>query len=357
MSDYQKVSDAIRACLAASELTWSDELPDLAANYAMFCREANERLRRCAEFMRKGLRSEAVHLAECQPNLFSLTAALSFPEANEWAQICAANSLAKPAALAVECLAELEKAAAMEKSLAPLLAQHRVLSLGKAPVRQRVEVLLALVQSDPGNACWREEIHLLESSRFDELREAAADALSANDNGAMSKLHAELANATWVTPLPADLREQLRRAAELQHARQAIDAARVLAGDMEAAMIAGDIQRGLHLRQRWLELSAALDAETRDEIRESLRPVLQWIEAEQERRPARADAQSLQTAPADEQSAKPVAAAPVHSSDRSRKMLRISGVLIFLIAVGIYAILRFLPAHAVWLKSLLSRLL
>ena len=49
MSDFQKITDAIRAFLVAGDRSWNNELPDLAANYAAACREANDRMRRCAE--------------------------------------------------------------------------------------------------------------------------------------------------------------------------------------------------------------------------------------------------------------------------------------------------------------------
>ncbi|HZK79639.1 MAG TPA: hypothetical protein VFC46_01195, partial [Humisphaera sp.] len=114
MSDFQKITDAIRAFLVAGDRSWNNELPDLAANYAAACREANDRMRRCAEYLRRGMRSEAVHLADCQPNLIEMAAALRFVETPDWAQVCAANGLTIAPPLIEGRADDLEEAREME---------------------------------------------------------------------------------------------------------------------------------------------------------------------------------------------------------------------------------------------------
>src|SRR5690348_11723918 len=63
------------------------EWEDVAAEYARLCREANDRLRRCGEFLSRGMRSESIHLAECQPNLLALAAALQIPDLPRWTRL------------------------------------------------------------------------------------------------------------------------------------------------------------------------------------------------------------------------------------------------------------------------------
>jgi len=358
MSDHQKISDAIRAFLAAGEFKWNNELPDLAGNYATLCREANERLRKCSDFLRRGLRSEAVHLAECQPNLMALTGALNFPEAGQWARLCAANSLPVGPTLVVEGLADLSQAGAVERTLSPLLAQHRVASLGKAPLHERVTVLLELARRDAQNPCWREEIQLLESSRFDELREAAAMAIAAGDAGALAAIQSELASQGWATPIPPDLREQLRAALAQHSALQSADTARALAEEMLGAMNSGDVSRCQQLRRRWEAVSSTLDAATLADIRDEIQPVLQWLDP--------APANPSPAAPAPDMEAAPPSLAPADESKprqeprqtggRFRKILVGAAVLLALAVLAAGVMLRFFPERAALIKEMLARL-
>ena len=84
MVDYKEIPELIRAFLAASDANgqrgWNDETADLAESYITLVKEANDRLRRCAEYLHRGMRSEAVHLAECQPRLLELAEALRLPD-------------------------------------------------------------------------------------------------------------------------------------------------------------------------------------------------------------------------------------------------------------------------------------
>src|SRR6185312_12112277 len=134
MADYHEIPEAIRAFLATEGHPWSEDLTEVAQAYARLCREANERLRRCADYLRRGMRSEAVHLAECQPKLLPMADALRLPDFAAWAKACVAHGLAPPPELLTEGLPQLEAAAEIEQRLRPLADRYRVLSLAKAPV-------------------------------------------------------------------------------------------------------------------------------------------------------------------------------------------------------------------------------
>jgi ABC-type transporter Mla subunit MlaD len=80
MADTQRIVDDIRTFVHASDQTCNDSLRALAAAYAAACKEANDRLRRCDEFLRQGLRSEAIRFAEAEPNLLDqLVASFTSP--------------------------------------------------------------------------------------------------------------------------------------------------------------------------------------------------------------------------------------------------------------------------------------
>ena len=79
MVDYQRVVDEIRFFLQGADQTLRDEHRDWADNYAQAVKEANERLRRCKEFLSQNLRSEAIHVADASPPLVEMVSYLDFP--------------------------------------------------------------------------------------------------------------------------------------------------------------------------------------------------------------------------------------------------------------------------------------
>ena len=80
MLDYQRIVDDVRSSMFSNSMEGVDFLRGAAADYSVACDEINERLRRCGALLRQGLRSEAIHLAEIEPNLLDVVATLDFPE-------------------------------------------------------------------------------------------------------------------------------------------------------------------------------------------------------------------------------------------------------------------------------------
>jgi hypothetical protein len=84
MADYHEIVDEIRTAVQSGELPWDGALRELADGYAVACAEANERLAGLTRLLNQGLRAEAIHQAEMEPNLLSMLAALDFPERPQW---------------------------------------------------------------------------------------------------------------------------------------------------------------------------------------------------------------------------------------------------------------------------------
>src|SRR5438270_851670 len=141
MQDHQAIVDNIRGFLAGSDQTSSPELAEWAVAYATYCNDANARLRRSVDYLRRGLRSEAIHMAEIEPRLLDFTATLDLPEIEAWESLCGTYGLQRPPRLAIEAAQELNEAYAIEQPLRSLLTQHRMLALARAPLVDRLQVL------------------------------------------------------------------------------------------------------------------------------------------------------------------------------------------------------------------------
>src|SRR5262245_61632284 len=124
MADYQRIVEDIRAYLQSSEQSFRDELKQLSVGYAEACNVVNDRLRRSDELLVRGLRTEAIQLAEAAPVLLDLVTLLDMPERQRWEQIVQTFNLTMPPQLRMTSAEALNKAYAEEQPLEHLLKQH-----------------------------------------------------------------------------------------------------------------------------------------------------------------------------------------------------------------------------------------
>lgn len=288
MVDYKEIPELIRAFLAASDSTgqrgWNDETADLAASYIELVKEANDRLRRCAEYLRRGMRSEAIHLAECQPRLLELADALRLPDPAVWTRACMAHGLPPPPELLTDGLEEIEKAFDLERTLEPLLARHRLLALAQSPVKNRQEVLRAVAEQDPANPCWDEGLRLLDVARFKELRTEAKNAFKAHDRAGLERLAAELENHPPRAPIPDDLKDGLKRAINAVRLEAARKELIPLLEQLDAARASGNFESGTELLTRWRETVDAAKVVLPADLQDKVRPTIVWLASEEHRR-------------------------------------------------------------------------
>ena len=94
MPDHHQLVDQIRAFVQSSDQTRNALLESLASSYAEACVEVNQRMGRCHRLLQQGLRSEAIQLADSEPNLLDSLAALDFPERADWDELMQIYNLA-----------------------------------------------------------------------------------------------------------------------------------------------------------------------------------------------------------------------------------------------------------------------
>ena len=228
-----------------------DVLHETAADYRAACEEANERLRRCEGLLRRGLRSEAIQQAETEPVLLDVVAQLDFSERPTWCNLLAQHGIAPPPALALDLAGELNEAYAVERPLAGLLDQHRLLALARCPLRSRIQVLRQLSELDAQNPVWREDLTAYERERQRQLHKEVTAASEAGNLALLTTLDEELRGDPWLEAPPQGL---LSRAADArarvvrQTARGELDQ---LAGALDAAHRRSDLAEARKLRRRW----------------------------------------------------------------------------------------------------------
>lgn len=277
MADYQTVVDRVRAFVAGADQTRTDNLAELATMYSDHCREANARLRRCLDFLRRGLRSEAIHLAESQPNLLDMLAALDIPEINEWEQLCATYDLARPMRMMVEAAQELNEAYAQQEPLQALLHNHRLLALGRVPLKDRLEIIRELAAADPANPCWAEDQEIFENARMRDLRVDVTNAIRSRDLKVIDRLSSEILHQKWRVQLPADIKDVLAKASWALHHDQAIEELKQMVPEARAARQAGSYVVAKQVLANWEKTVTDYKVQQPKELQDEMIALTRWV--------------------------------------------------------------------------------
>jgi hypothetical protein len=205
MIDYQRIAEEVRNFIESEDQTRDPQLEALAQAYADACKQANARLRRCGDLLGRGLRSEAIHLAQESPELLDVVAALDVAGLDVWENACAMYGLAKPPRLAMETASELNEAYSAEEPLKASLDSLRLLALARAPVIDRLIVTRRLRALDPGTPHWSQDAIELERACLVSVRQDVARVVQSGDAVKAHQLAEALSSPDWVEPPPREL--------------------------------------------------------------------------------------------------------------------------------------------------------
>jgi len=278
MNDLQQVVDELRFILQREVLEKSDELIGYVEQYSSFCHETNARLRRCDECLRQGLRSEALHLADANPNLLDAVAILDFPERQDLIDLLNMYFLKPPEPLLLDVAAGLNAAYAEHEPLERLLNLHRLLAVGRAPLPQRLKVLRSLAELDASSFHWADDVREMERARIQELSAQIQTAARAGQTEVLKAITAELQSPDWYEEVPVAFLRDVRT-----RATQSIrDSARLRMAEinehLHAAFSALDTTAARKLRTEWQEKQQIIRATDSDPLCEQVRPIFDWLE-------------------------------------------------------------------------------
>lgn len=277
MADYQRLVDDIRNFLHSGDLTFKEYLRGVAQGYSEACTEVNDRLRRCEDFLQRGLRSEAVQYAHVEPNLLDSLTILDMPERQHWEDIALAFSLPQPPRLRMATAEALNRAYAEEQQLDPLLRHHRLLALTQAPLGERLNTIKQIAQSDPNNSVWREQWGEMERSRIQHMPAELDECVARDDLDRLMLLWTEVQQTAWVERPPEPFVRKLAQVvSERNHLRLRRDL-EALARDLSSAYLVQDIGRARELRDRWNQLAQQANLSPVDPMMRSVAPTFQWL--------------------------------------------------------------------------------
>lgn len=251
----RRMVEEIRAYIGSPDQTKSPALEDLARRYAEACRAANERLARCADFLAKGLRTQALQLAETEPDLLELVATLGFPEFAAWQELSATYGLERLSPLRSDVAKALSEAYELERKLDPLIRQHRRLSIAQAPVKDRLPIMRQIAAIDVMAPYWRTDVAEFERHRANELLGLARAVRHSAEPGDLRQMIEEFEAEHWQGEVPRELALEYAGLARYLHERSTFPE---LAGQIVAALQRREVPRLEELRQRWIDATRKL---------------------------------------------------------------------------------------------------
>lgn len=277
MKPYQHYIDDILGAVYSPETADPDFLRDSAAMYAEACAEVNDRLRNVARLINRGLRSEAIQLAEQEPNLLDTFGLLDFPELPAWREMLVKWGMAEPPNLLVELASDLNRAYAEHQPIEMLLRRHRLLALARAPLAARIKQLRKLVSADPGNDAWQADLEELESTRIKQIDGELKAAVRQGSLPQLTALYTETKNGDWSTPLPDGLAQKVERNYKQAAAVAARAELEKLDQQLNEAHMAFDVAEGKRIREEWVKVLPVAMLAPNDPLLVNAQPALTWL--------------------------------------------------------------------------------
>ena len=279
MNDYQKIVDQIRAVLTDYQEKNAEVVAELNDAFSAAVLETNDRLSACDSLLKKGRRTEAIQMSEQTPNLLDVVAVLDIPEHEEWIDTVREYNLNAPPELLYEIASDLNEAYTVEQPLDQLLAQNRLLALGKAPLIDRIEILRQIHEKDPDNPIWESDIQSFEKESHNQIDVQINQAYKKKNVEKLSEIERLLKNNNWIAAPPAKLVSKASQAHTKARQKNAIQEMENLEQSLSDSFAEYDIDRAVPDYERWKALELIAELSPGDELSERAAPALEWVES------------------------------------------------------------------------------
>jgi hypothetical protein len=273
MADLYELIERIQVTLASSSSPAKEQLRELHGELTNQIRRTNKRLRECDALMAKGLRSEAVQLAEQEPQLLDVVAILDFPELPEWNDFVAELGLTVAPELQIEIAADLNGAYSDDGPLKSHMKRFRISSLLRAPLKARIALLRKIAEVDSGNPIWESDLRSYEEARHRQMKDQFQVASRNQDFGELRDLAKEL-HGKWLSP-PQKKFVQLRQVAAEQRLGE-------LAEDLQDAYNDENFSWAASTRKEWEQVvGSCAQSDGVNKLQRLVQPALRWVTQQQ----------------------------------------------------------------------------
>lgn len=282
MSALPALTEEIKALVLTGDLTRTPRMEQLARALVDESRPILDRLRRCEEYLQKGLRSEALHLAKAEPDLLDAINHLDFADRASWDSAVSLYGLPLAARPSHDSAGALNQAFADEEPLKPLLTKHRLLALSRSPYLERMNVLRQLLALDPSNVAFQEDLARFETWRLETIRSEITEAKKNYETGKILDLLKEVEESVWVNPPPAVLVHEIKTIGDKARKETLTIKANALLPQILFARKNKDEPRVRQLLGDVERIAAEMGWTSSDEVLFHLQPTYAWLRSLEE---------------------------------------------------------------------------
>lgn len=280
IAEIHELLESVRVTLASSMNPDKEDLDRLHGELDTEIRNANKRLRECDALLAEGHRSEAIQLAEQEPNLLEVVSILDFTELPEWNDFVAELGLTVTPQLQIDIATDINGAYSDDEPLERLLRKFRLLSLARAPLRSRIDLLRQIAKRDSGTAYWKDDLKSYEQVRIRQIADEARDAISDRNYPEIRRLSDEVTKKAWYLKPDRRVTERLEQAMIEVKKLEAVQKLNKITKQMAAAKEAGDEEEVRDISDKWHEVAKKCDQSSDDfqEAKVEVETVFKWLQ-------------------------------------------------------------------------------
>lgn len=279
IAEIHELLESVRVTLASSMNPNREQLERLHSELDAEIRSANKRLRECDALLSEGHRSEAIQLAEQEPNLLEVVSILDFHELAEWNDFVAELGLTVTPELQIDIATDINGSYSEDEPLERLMKKFRVLSLARAPLRSRIDLLRQIAKRDVGTAYWKDDLKSYEETRIRQISDESREAISSRNYAEVRRLADELHKKPWSVKPDRRVIERIDQTMVEVKKLEAIRMLNRVTVEWQAAMDSGDPELTKSLGEKWELVAQKCDRDSQPymDAKEKTQPMLRWI--------------------------------------------------------------------------------
>ncbi len=185
----------------------SSDAASLLEQYADAVKQTNARLGRCDAYLQENQSSEAMRIADEQPQLLDLCATLAFAQYPVWRELCRSKGWDLPPELDEDAVSRIQTLFEGNSAVESLNDLHRR-AVRRHDDALRMSCLRRLVDVDKRNSVqWRQDLAVLESRAMNSLLLRIKEAKARGETSAIENVISEFSAEKWRNPIIPELRE------------------------------------------------------------------------------------------------------------------------------------------------------
>ena len=267
----------IQSLLDAGGEVAREQVAELVWAYAAYCRRVDHKARQCLDLLRQGRRNEARKLAKQSPDVEQELNLLDFPEREDWLDLCEGAGLPIRQSLdTVAVRAIIQEVYGDGGRMEQLLRTFRRMSLGQAPLADRLRILRSIRRADPDRDFWEDAVRNYEVARLEELMGETNVASARGDLAAIEQVLGELGSGDWLTSPTAHV-NAVEKVAGPHRRRHAYDRFQRLLEELHQAHAEMDEDRCRSLLAEWQDVVDRTGVAPQEEMKSGVAPIRAWL--------------------------------------------------------------------------------